>query len=72
VPRGMGTPGTAMRQRRFIRLLRISVSHDPYRAAHSVALDTGICPISLRNQRPEFLRNFDATRRPASACRSLT
>jgi hypothetical protein len=61
-----------MRQRRFIRLLRISVSHDPYRAAHSVALDTGICPISLRNQRPEFLRNFDATRRPASACRSLT
>ena len=31
--------------------------------ANAVALDTGICPISLRNRRPEFLRNIDATRR---------
>jgi hypothetical protein len=61
-----------MRQRGFIWLLRISASHGPCRALNAVATDAGICPISLHNRLPDFVRDIDATQRQASVCRGLT
>jgi hypothetical protein len=61
-----------MRQRRFIRLLRLSASHDFHRGLDAVAFDAGIAPIRLRNRQPDLLRDIGETQRQAFACRSLT